>query len=56
MAEKSGFKPFQFDKIKNDKEKTAVAVEYVPGDQAPKIIAAGKGNDRRKDHRESKGK
>lgn len=43
MAEKSGFKPFQFDKIKNDKEKTAVAVEYVPGDQAPKIIAAGKG-------------
>lgn len=43
MAEKSGFKPFQFDKIKNDKEKTAVAVEYVPGDQAPKIIATGKG-------------
>lgn len=43
MAEKSGFKPFQFDKIKNDKEKTAVAVEYVPGDRAPKIIAAGKG-------------
>ena len=43
MAEESGFKPFQFDKIKNDKEKTAVAVEYVPGDQAPKIIAAGKG-------------
>ena len=26
MAEKSGFKPFQFDKIKNDKEKTAVGL------------------------------
>ena len=39
MAE--DFKPFNFSKI--DKEKTAVAVEYVPGEAAPKILATGKG-------------
>ena len=39
MAE--DFKPFNFSKI--DKEKTAVAVEYVPGETAPKILATGKG-------------
>ena len=26
-----------------DKDKTAVAIEYVPGEAAPKIIATGKG-------------
>lgn len=55
MAEKSGFKPFQFDKIKNDKEKTAVAVEYVPGDRH-QDNRSRKRYDRRKNHRESKGK
>ena len=39
MAE--DFKPFNFSKI--DKEKTAVAVESVPGEAAPKILATGKG-------------
>lgn len=28
---------------KDDKPKTAVALAYEPGDQAPKILAAGKG-------------
>lgn len=28
---------------KNEKEKTAVALAYVPGDRAPKILATGKG-------------
>ena len=37
MAEK---KPGQFEKMD---EKTAVAVEYVPGEAAPKILATGKG-------------
>ena len=36
-----GFKRFEFDKKDNDK--TAVAIEYVPGEAAPKIIATGKG-------------
>lgn len=35
-------KPHQFNKI-NENEKTAVAVEYVPGEAAPKILATGKG-------------
>ena len=35
------FKPFEFSKIGD--EKTAVAVEYVPGEAAPKILATGKG-------------
>ena len=26
-----------------NKEKTAVAIEYVPGEAAPKILATGKG-------------
>lgn len=37
------FKRFQFNKLENQKDKTAVAVEYVPGEAAPKIIATGKG-------------
>ncbi|MEE1029031.1 MAG: EscU/YscU/HrcU family type III secretion system export apparatus switch protein [Agathobacter sp.] len=37
------FKRFQFNKLEKQKEKTAVAVEYVPGEAAPKIIATGKG-------------
>ena len=28
---------------KKEKEKTAVALAYVPGDRAPKILATGKG-------------
>ena len=28
---------------KKDKEKTAVALAYVPGERAPKILATGKG-------------
>lgn len=36
------FKPYQFNKLE-EKEKTAVAVEYVPGEAAPKILATGKG-------------
>ena len=43
MAE--NFKPFNFSKI--DKEKTAVAVEYVPGEAAPKILATGKGKSKK---------
>lgn len=37
------FKRFQFNKLEKQKENTAVAVEYVPGEAAPKIIATGKG-------------
>ena len=37
------FKRFQFNKLEKQKEKNAVAVEYVPGEAAPKIIATGKG-------------
>lgn len=40
MAEKS-WKPKEFDKI--DKDKTAVALAFEPGDVAPKILASGKG-------------
>ena len=29
---------------KKNKEKTAVALAYVPGERAPKILATGKGN------------
>ncbi len=28
---------------KNDADRTAVAIEYVPGEAAPKILATGKG-------------
>lgn len=31
------------DKRKQEKQKTAVAVAYEPGERAPKILAAGKG-------------
>ncbi len=43
MAGNENFKPFEFKKINSDKEKTAVAIEYVPGEAAPKILATGKG-------------
>lgn len=43
MANEQNFKPFLFNKISEDKDKTAVALEYVPGEAAPKIIATGKG-------------
>lgn len=36
-------KPSQFENIQLDKERTAVAIEYVPGEAAPKILATGKG-------------
>lgn len=36
-------KPSQFENIQVDKDKTAVAIEYVPGEAAPKILATGKG-------------
>lgn len=44
MAEER-FKPFQFGRMKNDpdKDKTAVAIAYEPGEAAPKILATGKG-------------
>ena len=44
MAE--GYKPYQFEKINKggeEEEKTAVAIAYNPGEQAPKILATGKG-------------
>ncbi len=31
------------DNQKKDKEKTAVALAYIPGERAPKILATGKG-------------
>lgn len=40
MPEKN-WKPKEFDKI--DKDKTAVALAFEPGDVAPKILASGKG-------------
>lgn len=43
MADNNSFKPMQFSQMKNDDEKTAVAIEYVPGEAAPKILATGKG-------------
>ncbi len=45
MEEKKEFKPFQFQKIDQEKgkSKTAVALAYEPGDTAPKILATGKG-------------
>ena len=30
--------------VKEEKQKTAVALEYVPGETAPQIIATGKGH------------
>ena len=43
----NGFKPFQFARLdqekKQDKDKTAVAIAYEPGEAAPKILATGKG-------------
>lgn len=45
MEEKKEFKPFQFQKMEQErgKTKTAVALSYEPGDRAPKILASGKG-------------
>ena len=40
MPEKS-WKPKEFNKV--DKDKTAVALAFEPGDIAPKILASGKG-------------
>ena len=33
-----------FTKARNEKDKTAVALSYEPGDSAPKILATGKGH------------
>lgn len=41
MAEERGFRPL-FGEQKEE-SKTAVAIEYVPGEAAPKILATGKG-------------
>ena len=41
MKEKN--KPAQLEALRTEKEKTAVAIEYVPGEAAPKILATGKG-------------
>lgn len=35
--------PFERGRGKDEKEKTAVALAYDPGDMAPKILATGKG-------------
>lgn len=43
MAENNLNKPKQFSQIAADNDKTAVAIEYVPGEAAPKILATGKG-------------
>ena len=40
MAERDSFRPLF---SKKEKEKTAVAIAYEPGDAAPKILATGKG-------------
>lgn len=40
MAEKDRFRPLF---KRDEKEKTAVAIAYEPGDRAPKILATGKG-------------
>ena len=42
MEEEKQYKPFVFDKMKQDGDKTAVAIEYVPSDAATRIIASGK--------------
>ena len=48
--EKNVWKPGRFDGSQEDKSnesnenRTAVAVAYVPGDRAPKILATGKGH------------
>lgn len=41
MDKQNGFRPL-FGEQKEEK-KTAVAIEYVPGEAAPKILATGKG-------------
>lgn len=45
MEENKEWKPFQLGKTSGDKEKdkTAVAIAYEPGEAAPKILATGKG-------------
>ncbi len=45
MEENKEWKPFQLGKAatENDKDKTAVAIAYEPGEAAPKILATGKG-------------
>jgi flagellar biosynthesis protein len=44
MADQKGFRPlFGGKKEQKDEDRTAVAIEYVPGEAAPKILATGKG-------------
>jgi flagellar biosynthesis protein len=44
MADQKGFRPlFGEQKEQKDADRTAVAIEYVPGEAAPKILATGKG-------------
>ena len=40
---KENSKPAQLQALRTEQEKTAVAIEYVPGEAAPKILATGKG-------------
>ena len=40
---KENSKPAQLQELRREQEKTAVAIEYVPGEAAPKILATGKG-------------
>lgn len=42
MAGEEKYQPFHFGK-KDETDKTAVAIEYVPGEAAPRILATGKG-------------
>lgn len=43
MGEEKDYKPFEFQRISKGKDKTAVAIEYVPNEAAPRILATGKG-------------
>jgi flagellar biosynthesis protein len=44
MADEKGFRPLFGEKGRpKDEDRTAVAIEYVPGEAAPKILATGKG-------------
>lgn len=44
MSENINFKPQQLsENVSEEKDKTAVAIAYNPGDAAPKILATGKG-------------
>lgn len=43
MTEKNRITTKKTEQSKESKQKISVALEYVPGEQAPKIIASGKG-------------